>query len=71
MTDVVIDATDLRCPQPIILLAKRIAEIKIGESLTLLANDPAAIYDVPAWCRMTKNELVSSADSTFVVRRNS
>lgn len=70
MSDVVIDATDLRCPQPIILLAKRISDIPIGDTLVLLANDPAALFDVPAWCRMTKHELVSNEKSKFVIRRN-
>jgi len=71
MSAVVVDATGLACPQPIILLAKQIPEIAIGETITLLADDPAAIFDVPAWCRMTDNELVSSENSTFVIRRNS
>lgn len=65
----VIDATGLRCPQPIIILARRIHEIAIGESLTLLANDPAALFDVPAWCRMTKQELLSSQNAAFVIKR--
>lgn len=71
MANIVIDATGLRCPQPIILLAKRISEIAIGETATLLADDPAAVFDVPAWCRMTENGLISIENSTFVIRRNS
>lgn len=71
MGELVIDANGLRCPQPIIILARRIREIPIGDSLTLLANDPAAIYDVPAWCRMTKQELLSVKDAAFVISRTS
>ncbi len=71
MGGVVIDATGLLCPMPIILLAKRISEIAIGETLILLANDPAAEFDVPAWCRMTRHTLISSENSTYVVRRDS
>jgi tRNA 2-thiouridine synthesizing protein A len=71
MTEVTIDASGLRCPKPIIMLAKHISEIAIGDSLRLIADDPSAIYDVPAWCRMTKHELVSSENSVFVIRRTS
>ncbi len=71
MSEVVIDANGLACPQPIILLAQRISEVPVGDSLTLLADDPAAIFDVPAWCRMTQQVLVSMENSTFVIRRTS
>jgi tRNA 2-thiouridine synthesizing protein A len=64
-----IDASGLLCPQPIISLARRITEIAIGQTLTLIADDPAAAFDVPAWCRMTKNELVSVENSLYVIKR--
>jgi tRNA 2-thiouridine synthesizing protein A len=71
MTEVVIDATGLACPQPIILLSQRISAVAVGESLTLLADDPAAIFDVAAWCRMTQQVLLSMENSTFVIKRTS
>ena len=70
MSEVVIDTTGLACPQPIISLAQRISEVAVGDSLTLLADDPAAKFDVPAWCRMTQQVLVSMENSTFVIRRS-
>jgi tRNA 2-thiouridine synthesizing protein A len=66
---VTIDASGLACPQPIILLSRRITDIAIGQTLTLIADDPAAGFDVPAWCRMTKNEFVSVENSLYVIRR--
>ncbi|HUW78510.1 MAG TPA: sulfurtransferase TusA family protein [Candidatus Nanopelagicaceae bacterium] len=69
MNDLKIEASGLKCPQPIILLARRIIELEIGETITLIADDPAAAYDVPAWCRMSNQELVSKTDFTFVIRR--
>jgi tRNA 2-thiouridine synthesizing protein A len=69
MSELTIDASGLRCPQPIILLAKHISEIAVGETILLIADDPAATFDVPAWCRMTEQELLSSEDSTFTIRR--
>ena len=54
---------------PVIALAKAILELPVGAELTLLTDDPAAAHDVPAWCRMREQELVSAEDDRFVVRR--
>jgi len=71
MDEVIINAIGLRCPMPIILAAKQLPKIAVGQSLTLLADDPAAAFDVPAWCRMTGQELTSSQGSTFVIKKTS
>ena len=59
----------MKCPQPIIVLARRIGEVSIGQLIELVADDPAAGADVAAWCRMRRQELVASAAPRFVVRR--
>jgi tRNA 2-thiouridine synthesizing protein A len=60
----------MRCPQPIIELGRRIADVAIGELVMLNADDPAAEPDVAAWCRMRGQTLVESAPPRFVVRRD-
>lgn len=50
---VVVDARGLACPVPVIRLARAARGRSPGSALTLLADDPAARADVPAWCRMT------------------
>lgn len=60
----------MRCPQPIIELARRIGEIAPDEQVELLADDPAAAPDLAAWCRMRDQELVLSNPPRFVIRRN-
>ena len=80
--DLVVTAPDLRinalgkkCPIPIILLAERIAEVPIGHLVEVLADDPAAKSDVPAWCTLKSHEFVgatgldASGGWAFVVRR--
>jgi tRNA 2-thiouridine synthesizing protein A len=57
------------CPLPVITLAKRIGEVAVGATVTLLADDPAAETDIPAWCRMRGHELTQVRDGRFVVRR--
>ena len=55
----VIDALGRKCPIPIIMLAERIREIPIGETIAVLADDPAATTDVPAWCTMKSHEFLA------------
>jgi tRNA 2-thiouridine synthesizing protein A len=69
-----IDCRDLRCPLPVIRLANSIGDVAVGQTLAVVANDPAARADVPAWCRMRQQEYVgedTAADGVprFVVRR--
>jgi tRNA 2-thiouridine synthesizing protein A len=49
---VVVDARGLRCPLPVIRLAQAAAGLPDGTELVVLATDPAAEHDVPAWARM-------------------
>jgi tRNA 2-thiouridine synthesizing protein A len=53
-----IDALGRKCPIPIIMLAERIREIPIGATIAVLADDPAARPDIPAWCMMKSQEFV-------------
>lgn len=66
---IVIDCTGQVCPLPVIALGRHIEEVGVGELIELRADDPAADVDVPAWCRMREQELVSAADGTYVIRR--
>jgi tRNA 2-thiouridine synthesizing protein A len=64
-----LDCRGLLCPVPVITLARRIKEVPIGDTITVLADDPAAAIDIPAWCRMRSQELVSTGTDRYVVRR--
>jgi tRNA 2-thiouridine synthesizing protein A len=37
---------------PVIELAKAFRELEVGQTITVLADDPAAGPDLRAWCRM-------------------
>ncbi len=72
--DVELDCREMRCPLPIIRLANNIGDIAVGQSLAVVASDPAARADVPAWCRMRGHEYVGEdvaedGIARFVVRR--
>jgi len=69
-----IDALGRKCPIPIIMLAERIREVPIGELIAVLADDPAAETDVPAWCTMKSHEYVATTRLprgwSFLLRRS-
>lgn len=71
--DRVVDARGMPCPRPVIELAAAIKQVPVGAEVRLLADDPAADVDVPVWCRMQRQELVSQTTEdgvlTFVVRK--
>lgn len=45
-----LDARGLLCPLPVLKARKRLSALGAGEVLELLADDPAAIIDVPHFC---------------------
>jgi len=47
---IVIDARGLNCPLPVLRLRKRLQSVAGGVEVELLATDPAASRDVPAFC---------------------
>ena len=66
-----LDCRGMKCPRPIIEIARRIGEVRIGALIELLADDPAAGPDVAAWCRMRGQRLIVSNPPRFLVRRES
>jgi TusA-related sulfurtransferase len=62
------------CPRPIIELAKALPTVEVGELIAVVADDPAARHDVPAWCRLRGQEYVGEEAAEdgvprYVVRR--
>ena len=59
---VTVDARGLRCPLPVLRLAQAIAREPVGTAVRLLATDPAARTDVPAFVRMRGLTLLEVVD---------
>jgi tRNA 2-thiouridine synthesizing protein A len=70
---VTIDALGRKCPIPIIWLAEQIHDVPVGAVIAVLADDPAAYSDIPAWCGLKSHDCVFRADYatgwSFGVRR--
>ena len=65
----VLDCRGKRCPLPVIELARTVPEVEIGSVVRVLADDPAAAVDIPAWCRMRGHEYVGAEGLGYDVRR--
>lgn len=68
-----LDATGLLCPLPVLKARKRLQALASGQILTVQADDPAAIIDVPHFCNEAGHTLVSSDHSgavhVYVIRK--
>ncbi|MEV8534632.1 aminotransferase class V-fold PLP-dependent enzyme [Streptomyces sp. NPDC051211] len=60
---VTVDAMGLRCPQPVIELAKVIGTVAVGGTVTVLSDDEVARLDIPAWCAMRGHQYLGESPS--------
>ncbi len=58
-----IDAIGLLCPLPVLKARKRLKALSAGDQVCLLADDPAAIVDVPHFCAESGYKLVSTTQA--------
>jgi tRNA 2-thiouridine synthesizing protein A len=63
MATIQLDATGLRCPQPILKITGKLPELKPGDILEATADCPTFEDDVRKWCdRMKKTLLAINKD---------
>lgn len=58
----VVDSRGSFCPGPLTDLFKAYRELKVGDTIELLATDPAAKSDIRAWCNKSGNEIIQIKD---------
>ncbi len=68
-----LDVTGLICPLPVLKARKAISGIDVGETMTVVATDPASVIDFPHFCQEAGHELVSQREDgerfVFEIRR--
>ena len=57
-----LDAVGLLCPLPVLKARKRLKSLPDGAVLRVLADDPAAIVDVPHFCAESGHTLLSQGE---------
>lgn len=63
-----VDARGQSCPGPLVSLARALKDARPGDVLELLATDPGSRSDVPAWAKLTGNELLEASEADGVFR---
>jgi tRNA 2-thiouridine synthesizing protein A len=73
MVETLLDARGLNCPLPILKTRKALKDVAPGAALRVLATDPGAVEDFPAFCRTTGHELIEASQDgatySFVIKR--
>ncbi|WP_017349680.1 sulfurtransferase TusA [Pantoea sp. A4] len=68
-----LDALGLRCPEPVMMVRKAVRGLQAGETLLIVADDPATVRDIPGFCRFMDHELVAQQTDTlpyqFLIRK--
>ena len=68
-----LDATGLFCPEPVFRTKIEIEKMQVGQTITVLANDPAAEDDISRWVTRNGHELLDMAKDgdkiTFQIKK--
>jgi len=66
--DRTLDCIGLYCPEPVFKTRMELDELKLGETLEVLADDPAAESDIRSLVKNLEQELVSVSKDGNTVR---
>ncbi|GLQ30095.1 sulfurtransferase TusA [Litoribrevibacter albus] len=63
-----LDAKGLMCPEPVMMLHKKVREMASGEVLKVEATDPSTTRDIPQFCKMLDHTLIQEeeSDGTYI-----
>ncbi|WP_322890011.1 MULTISPECIES: sulfurtransferase TusA family protein [unclassified Yoonia] len=61
--DADLDARGLLCPLPVLKARKRLRALTSGQVLRMVADDPAAIIDVPHFCAEAGHAMLDCQDT--------
>ena len=68
-----LDATGLLCPLPVLKIRKRLKSLATKQIVKVIADDPAAIIDVPHFCTEQGHKLLKNLKDdeilTFFVQK--
>ena len=60
-THKILDCIGLYCPMPVLKTRQEMDKLAIGETLEVLADDPAAEEDIKAWAKRTGQKIIQIA----------
>jgi tRNA 2-thiouridine synthesizing protein A len=65
----VLDVGDMLCGELALLLRRELKGLPPGQVLKVVARDPAAPQDIPAWCELTGHAMLRAEPPQFWIRR--
>ena len=70
MSEHQLNVSGLICPDPLMLLRKKIREMTSGEIVRVIATDPSTVRDIPKFCTFLSHELLEKKqdDEMFIYR---
>lgn len=57
---VILDARGLFCPEPVMLLHKKVREVEVGQCIQVLATDPSTERDIAKFCNFLDHKLLEA-----------
>lgn len=67
-SDQKVDALGLRCPEPVMMVRKAVRHMEPGETLLIIADDPATTRDIPGFCRFMEHTLLAQETTELPYR---
>lgn len=61
--DIVVDATGLRCPEPLMVVRNKMMDLNSGQVIKVIATDPSTSWDFPKFCQFLNHELIRKEES--------
>ncbi len=72
--DKTLDTLGLRCPEPVMMVRKTVRHMAAGQTLLIIADDPATTRDIPGFCRFMDHALIAQetgqAPYRYLLRKN-
>ncbi len=66
--DRILDAQGLRCPEPVMMVRKTVRQMSTGQTLLIIADDPATTRDIPGFCRFMEHTLLAQVTEQLPYR---
>ena len=67
--DALLDVGDTLCGELALMLRAEPRKLQPGQVLEVVARDPAAPQDIPAWCEVTGHRVLRVEPPRFWIRR--
>jgi len=73
-SSMIVDATGLACPMPLLKTKLALADVDVGDMITVLATDEGSLTDIPRFVSRVGHELVRLEHNCkpyrFVIRKD-